>query len=79
MMIGPLYKDRDNINSFTTLDDMKKIDKENSLSPEEWEKMIKIFETKIQNTNDIEDKNIYIKDMLFFVCEYILMMRIGEV
>ena len=77
MMIGPLYEDRENINSFTTLDDMKKIDKANSLSPEEWEKMIKIFETKIQNTNDIEDKNIYIKDMLFFVCEYILMMRIG--
>lgn len=79
MMVGPMYEDRDTVNSFITIEDMKKIDKEDSLSPEEWKKIIKAFENKIHNADDIKEKNLRIKDMLFFICEYILMMRVGEV
>lgn len=78
-MVGPVYEDRDNINSFITLEDMSKIGKEESLNGDEWEKIVRILETEISKEDDIEKKLIKIKDLLFYICEFILMMRVGEV
>lgn len=79
MMVGPVYEDRDNINGFVTLDDMNKIGKSEALSSDEWERMIRILEKRISDAIDAETKLLRTKDMLFYICEFILMMRIGEV
>ena len=79
IMVGPVYVDRDNINSFITIDDMKKINKEDSLDPSEWELITKYYENLINAENNEEKKIILIKEMLVIICEYILMMRVGEV
>lgn len=78
-LVGPVYLDRDDINSFATVEDMKKISREESLSPEDWIKISTILEEHIKNAKTEEDFWLSIKDLLFMTCEYILMMRIGEV
>lgn len=79
MMVGPIYEDRDNIDNFITIDDMNKIGKEESLNSYEWELIAKSLEKRINKEENLEKKVQCIKDLLFFVCEFILMMRIGEV
>ena len=79
MMVGPLYTDRDNINGFISIEDMKKINKEDSLNPSEWILITKYYENLINAESDDEKKTILIKEMLVIICEYILMMRVGEV
>lgn len=79
MMVGPIYEDRDNINGFVTLEDMTKIGKAEALNTDEWERMVRILENRISNETNPNKKIQNIKDMLFYICEFILMMRVGEV
>lgn len=79
MMVGPVYTDRDNINGFISIEDMKKINKEDSLDPNEWESITKYYEKLINEEKNEEKKIILIKEMLVIICEYVLMMRVGEV
>ncbi len=79
IMVGPVYADRDNINGFISIEDMKKINKEDSLDPAEWESITKYYEKLINEEKNDEEKIILIKEMLVIICEYVLMMRVGEV
>lgn len=79
MMVGPIYEDRDNIDGFVSINDMNKIGKEESLNDHEWELIARSLEKRINKEKDTEKKVQCIKDLLFFICEFILMMRIGEV
>lgn len=78
-MVGPVYKARDNINNFVTLQDMESIGKSEAVNDFEWEQMIHILEKEIQETDNEEEKIKETKYMLIYICEFILMMRIGEV
>lgn len=78
-MVGPIYESRDEINNFITLQDMESIGKAESVNDYEWEHFMHILEEKVLKCNDEEEKMLIIKDILFFSCEFVLMMRIGEV
>lgn len=78
-MVGPIYESRDDVNNFITLQDMESIGKSEAVNDFEWKKIMQLMEQKVVECDDESEKILLIKDILFFSCEFILMMRVGEV
>lgn len=78
-MVGPLFEDRDDVKSFMSPEDMLKIDKEASISPEEWENIVEYLTVKIAKEKNVFNKIFCKKELLLYLLEYTLYMRIGEI